>query len=994
MAIKFSELLKTKGSSMPLNIAQAQKFFQALNNEYKYFMPDNTQHFEQFAEIFKICNYFARHHSDYYNQLANNYNDFLTAKNAYKMLILFGKATLDDTLNTFDQFIQKHYDEDILYGSYDVPVETNVLIKIDLLRCSEYGRPPYNLEGWRALLEELGSEITENMDCLSMVESFCDGVPQNADQFYQAMIPAQYTRYRENPELAKLASKYEILEIGFNRALANMKSNSHVKTEVSQRIALDMAAEFAKLPAAKQSHDYYRVKKDGRANLGSDMESAYFIELPKDNIRYNLFSANPNDDISELLCVMISKNPEKDLDLQNIDWDNLDSDGHEIVSSYSFYRGPGNILFVDHHFFQNIHGEHGWSFSKIIGRHILERFPGAEVVIDVNNRGDKGASFWPFYNYGLDEKSHGYFDMVIVLPSSYVQLKSLEQEYISRIKLQDAFFLLSPFVLGVCSDKASILAVHAEIEELKKDNAQRYELLSKCIRNVPVAFHVSYDKLKTLPNETLKFLSSIYRLPADLPLKEIVDNAQDLSELKREFLKHFFISINPTYAEDFNSFDDVIINNFIDAKIYNHNTFGPFNLMDFIGMDSKKIQLLVSEYMRMIYERGYAECRGFLYENITEVKAKIISFLLDIGKPKEYYGKFSKAVLRMSEEQIDYLMYSLSDGEPGRVGFTKMIEFMLQNPEASRKDIDLYDFKLALELRADQYLGDISFSDLSKEQISMLKEAIDGPHRLESFSIGFLLSLKPELARFIVSNLYSYGHYKIDPEDLAKFNDPGKVVKLYQKYGAEFLTLDMIDRIGIDVLERLYDLDHDKYKNLVKILDNKVGTMDQIEKIFALQVKSTSDPNGHIDEIFSNTALEIYRTGYISFALVVDWFTNSYHGNSLSGILGNATLLLAQQGGELPEEHYPKINGGQYFSGNASISWIMSEALRLKRPDYFTDDVLGDLDEVTLCVLAQLNSIALEDLVKLNVSQLSMINNCDNRCTFDDLLGVHNFVLD
>lgn len=829
MAKSFSEIFQTLQDHPPINLDKDKEFYTKLNNDYKYFLPENEKAYNQFLDCYKTCSSFANNHSKHYESpqfhepYADNHNSFLAAANAYKLLVLFGRSEIQQTLQLYDQFLDK-YEGDV-YGRFEnVPVETRMLSNISLPRCIEYNKPHYSLNEWKEKLQEFGFDMLHYISHLSRIEQHLSKVPETVKEFKETLPVGLYRRYDENPALAKLANIYKIPESTFNLILETSLNAKYpiVDHQTLPDIVLNMSEEFVKLKTTNLKFNgkgpyTYDISVDSNFDL---YENTYFVKLPETDLRSSLFRAMFDEQIGALqsLYVIIKKNTEKSFDPYNINWDNLEQDGHQIIRTHNFYVSSNGQLFIDIECFQEAKGNY---CEDIIGAKLLEFFPDLEVILEKHGR------YFTYYN--KDELYNQHNELYQSIPiingekifalhrlqitkiSQIEKMLSLDIEYLSSIATTWSLNLLLPFIIDQCNSSEEIKSLHSEITAFKETNPARYESILKYINDVSLISSLQYHHIKDLPDETIDFFATLKNIPAYISLPELLENTQNPAEVKHKFLKLFITGMfqDPDLTSKIDQLSAEDVNNL--CQILNSSEFRLFDIMDFIDLDSEVIEQLTSELSILLYVNGI-NYKSLLEgnPNVLTIKQNIISSAVRIMIDEcNYVQNLSidlyQAIAHFSSKQVDYLMQKkLNDENYNIQVFVKLVEFMAHNPNADASMIQRHELEIQYILRHQQNFKEGLFQTLSPEHIKFLQNWKANYFFKQNLGeLEWVLSFGDiKLMALIVDNTHLYSRHHITPMELASFRDPFYIVERLKEDCYYIFTakeLDALDTLSHDL---------------------------------------------------------------------------------------------------------------------------------------------------------------------------------------------------
>ena len=629
--------------------------FKALNDKYKYFTPDD----EAAKQLYKDC---------YKAALAINPADrsALSAANAYTIMVFFGAGNIKDTLAGFDIVADQQEDLSGFCKAIQLPI------------CIDYGRTSFNLDIWKARLPLLGTDVLKFGNHLSRIEEMADVAPCSSVEFQEILPRALFARYDENPELAKLVMIYEPKEVFFNGMLESMKRAHVNQSEVLPDIAVN-------------------VKLSGG-------EDTYFVKLPEADLRYQIFTMKDDSmfytaPAKHGFYVLIV--PEEGFDPENIDWVNLEKQGHKIVHVYHALVGPENDLRIDVCPINARCDFAGHAFRKDIldsvCPKIVESMPEIGVISDSDwfsrsrfSFGDKSVEKPYFTNGGifyiseeLSElkeamlRSVGFNTYSVIKVDQAKKLLELENGCLHDVwqasdhhrPLDYRSAYVSQFVVGDCENVEQIRTRHAALEALRESNVIKFHLLLWAANNISASSAVRYGDLCNLSEEILDFLSSYVTQQAYkrlIKINELLQDAHNVIDIKRNILKIYVekILMEEAFLEKIDDLPedklDILISQHA-ATIYH---MGFVKLLDIYELDSKILETVLSGNALILYVDGKVSLADLLHDEcgVLGMKQHILGEnILMVAKvsnvPMLEFGPIDK----LSEQQVDFLMTKRSN---------------------------------------------------------------------------------------------------------------------------------------------------------------------------------------------------------------------------------------------------------------------------------------------------------------------------------------------
>ncbi|MGV2432983.1 MAG UNVERIFIED_CONTAM: hypothetical protein LVQ98_06810 [Rickettsiaceae bacterium] len=401
--MQFLDAFKNLPQEIILPEELAHRYFTFHNSKYKYFLPDDDYSFRLFYDIYRT------YHAVLEISRYRNNVDYEESLLLYKILVLFGKDNIENTLASFDNF-QHQYTlkgDDIntfLYNNY---------YNIDLPICTEYAKPYYNFLAWKAKLPEFGYKVLEHFTDLSKIEKHLGKIPDTYQEFEEALPKALYKRAGEDLGAAKILVTLGAQEINFNIALDRQKQGKYTSSDANfPNIVIDIAEEARKKwkpqPKTDGTGVEFRLENgythDIKENL-DEFNNKYYIKLPASDPRYNILRdfpfnnlVHPSSPESYSTYILIKTRGDATFD-PSMDWDELTSGKYELLDIFSLYNGPnGNTYIARPHI-----GENESYANYLIMDKILEIMPNLDLIMEA----------WDF---------------------DYGPLTSFSKTYVSRIK--------------------------------------------------------------------------------------------------------------------------------------------------------------------------------------------------------------------------------------------------------------------------------------------------------------------------------------------------------------------------------------------------------------------------------------------------------------------------------------------------------------------------------------------------------------------------------
>jgi hypothetical protein len=320
--------------------------FRALNDEYKYFPEDDENIMELYVNCYKTFNHFVQNSLSKQLQFTNSasYKYGNIQSYVYKMVFLFSPSeelSTESTLKNFQKYCNKFLGtpEGIRYH-----LDDGYFAEIHFPKNSNYGEFKYNVEDMQQALTDIGPKVLKNLYQINDRQKACGGsLPKEKKLFETKLLEVSYPTMTDNVFLATLCAKYNIPDPSFRGMINLMKSGILPSMQTAQGLQL-MTKSLDNLPDV---HIEYLNEETGT--------KYYLVKLPSDDLRAIMLGAitgncqtilggdadafiidgitRPNNGF----YVLIKQDKNKAFNSQNIDWDGLEKNGHEIVGqSYAW----------------------------------------------------------------------------------------------------------------------------------------------------------------------------------------------------------------------------------------------------------------------------------------------------------------------------------------------------------------------------------------------------------------------------------------------------------------------------------------------------------------------------------------------------------------------------------------------------------------------------------------------------------------------------------
>ncbi len=314
------------------------KEFQELEMRFLYFpklkankTPDHIT--KLYLACYKFCEYHAVFQEDTYSHSE-------MGKRAYNMMVLFGKGGIHNILTELNNFVNNHLEDskkpthDILM--YNIPKHGMVF---------QGQNPPFDLKFWKENFIHIGVNAIKYFSDVEIIESTVKrdidsgmrvdavgAVPTTREYFDDVFSRAEYGRKKENPYLAELYRTLKIGQSTFNAALDFLA----VKTEKTADNIPEVSINIGK--------GYYLVKiphNDPRALvLGHITNCCQSIDgVTSQQVKDGVQLAN--NGFYGFLKTAKNFNPKE------IDWANLEKNGHTIIGTSYAWRSLTGALVLD-----------------------------------------------------------------------------------------------------------------------------------------------------------------------------------------------------------------------------------------------------------------------------------------------------------------------------------------------------------------------------------------------------------------------------------------------------------------------------------------------------------------------------------------------------------------------------------------------------------------------------------------------------------------------
>ncbi|HHF7367367.1 TPA: hypothetical protein ACPSKY_002498 [Legionella bozemanae] len=182
-----------------------REVFKEKNDLYGYFAPNDLQAFQRFSAIYKLL------------QLASTYINCDNSKPeelyecAYKALVCFGNLK-----NQTDLTMLESIEKFLLTKQASQAANKSLPSLMDLQIGKKNG---IHYEEWTQFIQKHGIKALKFFKRAQDIEDKLKRVPATLAEAFDALAQADYKRYSEDPELAKVCEQYNVPETVFNRCL-------------------------------------------------------------------------------------------------------------------------------------------------------------------------------------------------------------------------------------------------------------------------------------------------------------------------------------------------------------------------------------------------------------------------------------------------------------------------------------------------------------------------------------------------------------------------------------------------------------------------------------------------------------------------------------------------------------------------------------------------------------------------------------------------------
>lgn len=798
--MSFLEIYRNLEDIAVLNEEETRKHFEFFNEKYKYFLPEDGEVYSQFAEVAKV---FYVHEDQFQYRRYDIKTPYNMFKKAYKFMIFFGDSDIETSLARYDEFKLTHQQDG---ESSPASVNKALNMSFRLLYCNDFAMPIFNLEAWKEKLLEFGPEVITGIMDLPAIEKHLGKVPETLAEFKESQPYAIYKRSNENPNLAKLAFEYKMFEREFNSILNNIAKDSLVEHPELPDIVIDLGARVPEyfIPSHNPMDEKLSLKprhKDSYNSfeeIDSDFYNGwYLVKLPKTDPRYILKSADMDNSVITTavnprpngIYVVIKSAAEKLFDPHNIDWDNLESDGHNIQAFYYLNQGSNNQFFLASDF-MTIKSNSAF-ITRILGDHLSQILPSMEAIYS-QYFSDGEMSTIRHIDYVPDElyllrkqlfstmlKKEYSFAPARKLVSTISQGKKildLGEEYVRSLRDHDKY--LSGFVIDHCEDTEEIKLLHREMAELEDLDHQKFELIFKLASKSFVTSNIGYRDIVVLPTDIIEFLNEQNFIKYNIKVEDLINGALNMEAVKKNFIK---ICMNP-FAEEpsIAEFLENISEEALDILLKCDDltkAFRYINPMDILDLEPAILEQIFSDRASTLYTYGVKWQDLIASNDINFIKQNILMSYLrlamdGVGFPEEEILELSSAISKFTEDQLEFF-------DENECYLYQMVKFVSNHEDA---DIHTLKRKVLEEIYGGFQIVEEGFlSHITDEMV----EALDMDEATHFVNFGYasletLINLPPALiphaTHYSMINIYNRMNTNI--EELFLSQDPGEAIEL------------------------------------------------------------------------------------------------------------------------------------------------------------------------------------------------------------------------
>jgi hypothetical protein len=622
--------------------------FAELNNHYRYFDDTrlNSMEYQAYEKCYKLFLYISEVIE---NNNHANANADIVAIRSYNMLALFMKEKAVD-LNGIDGFIKS-------YGSQYLNPVNNIFVSDLPIYRNDDGKENYDLKAWRQLIVKVGIIALHNVKSAESIEEKNSGVaPKDIKELKAALIKLEYKRHTENPQLAKLYHSYKISERAYDRSLDLIPQIKAKTTDNIPSVVVDIGAEvdarkkgqyLIKLPPGNMRGLVLGEITDCCQTVGSDGEPCAIDGMTKKN--------------NGFYVLIKAKNKGVGFDPYNIDWDNFEESGHEIVGMGYIWKSKAENLTFDS--WENLQAQGN---DEIMFK-ALEKFGEKATAIDpsisritIGKGGKTPKSIKHMRNAYTEIISEGFlygdtFEQAEIFVSK--RLKEAREELRQKTGIKDQSHIIStkqaalllslsdvklqslgvgyagftnPYTILQCKSKWELQALFYDLLRIKLEQPYKFKkLVSKKALVAYKTSRVTLQDLKDLDVRKIKVLTSDQALVAYEESDKIT--IQNLKELDPDKIKVLISDLaitayetNLVTLQDLKDLAVEKIKLLVSYQAVSAYETDMVTFQDLKDLDVGKIGLLVSYQAIVAYDTGKITALNLLAADLIDIKRNIL----------------------------------------------------------------------------------------------------------------------------------------------------------------------------------------------------------------------------------------------------------------------------------------------------------------------------------------------------------------------------------
>lgn len=322
--------------------------FREMNDEYKYFSKEDQNITKLYSDCYETLGSFSQKilppklQFQYYTI----YDQKTISSYVYKMIFLFSPSdgySTELTLRNFQNYCNKFLGtaESIRYFLSD---EFDAFM---FPKSSSYGEFGYNVTDMKnALKTDVGPKILKNFLQISEIQKTCGGkLPTNKALFESKLLEVVYPLSGDNIDLVKLCAEYDVGGFRFKSMLHLMQNGVLQSTHTTQGMKLqtkqvdnlpDVNVEYLNEETGTKYHFVKLPSNDSRAMMLGEISGNCQTIGGGDADMFIIDGiTRPNNGF----YVLIKQGKKHQFDPKRIDWDNLETNGHEIVGQSYVWIG-------------------------------------------------------------------------------------------------------------------------------------------------------------------------------------------------------------------------------------------------------------------------------------------------------------------------------------------------------------------------------------------------------------------------------------------------------------------------------------------------------------------------------------------------------------------------------------------------------------------------------------------------------------------------------